>query len=285
MPAQILFGKPVAEKILSVLKADIAVLDPKLVIVQVGENAASASYIKQKLKSCTEVGLRSEHKHLPEKTTLPELMELIEDLNTNADVTGFIVQLPLPKHLAEFVPQVIKAIDPKKDVDGFGAYNLGKVFLSPEFEHLPPATPAGVIEMLKFYKIPIEGAHAVVVGRSNIVGKPLAVMLINRGATVTVCNSKTKDLKRFTLQADILCSAVGSPRMIGKDMVKPGAVVIDIGVSRDEEGLKGDTDFEALKNIASAVTPVPGGVGPLTVASLIRNCVAAKKRQREKERP
>ncbi len=281
MTAQLLAGKPVADALLERLKPDIKKYDPKLVVVQVGEDPASASYIKQKMKSCDAVGMRHEHKHLPDTLTLPDLMNLIAELNADDDVTGFIVQLPLPKHLQPHVPDVIRAIDPQKDADGFGAYNIGKMFLSAEFEHLPPATPSGVIEMLAYYKIAIEGKHAVVVGRSNIVGKPLAIMLLNRGATVTICHSKTKDIAAVTRQADILCCAVGSPKMITKDMVKPGAVVIDIGVSRTAEGLKGDADFDNLQDVASAITPVPGGVGPLTVASLIRNCVTAKKRQKE----
>lgn len=279
MPALLLSGRPVADALLESLKSDVKTLDPKLVVVQVGDDPASASYIKQKLKSCEAVGLRHEHKHLADTTTLPELMTLIEELNTDSDITGFIVQLPLPTQLQPHVPDIIKAIDPKKDIDGFGAYNLGKMFLSTEFEDLPPATPSGVIEILKFYKIAIEGKHAVVVGRSNIVGKPLAIMLLNRGATVTVCHSKTKNLAEITKQADILCAAVGSAKMITADMVKSGAVVVDIGVSRVDGKLCGDVDFDAVSQIASAITPVPGGVGPLTVASLIRNCVTAKKRQ------
>ena len=279
MPATLLSGKPVAERLLESLKAEIKKLDPALVVVQVGNDPASSSYINQKMKSCEAVGMRHQHLHLDEKITLEKLMETIEQLNENPDVAGFIVQLPLPKHLNKHVPEVIRAIDPKKDVDGFGAYNLGKMFLSVEFEHLPPATPSGVIEMLKHYKIEIEGKHAVVIGRSNIVGKPLAVMLLNRGATVTVCHSKTKNLAELTKQADILCAAVGSPNMITKDMVKKGAVVIDIGVSRVDGKLCGDVDFDAVSEVASAITPVPGGVGPLTVASLIRNTVTAKKRQ------
>ncbi len=279
MSATILFGKPVADALLENLKPDVKKLNPKLVIMQVGEDPASASYIRQKLLSCEAVGMRHEHRHLDEKTTLPELLHAIEELNNDADVTGFIVQLPLPKHLQSHVPDVIKAIDPKKDIDGFGAYNLGKMFLSAAFEHLPPATPAGVIEMLAYYKIAIEGKHAVIVGRSNIVGKPLAIMLLNRGATVTICHSHTKNLAEITKQADILCAAVGRPKMITKDMVKKGAVVIDIGMSRTDGKLCGDVDFDAVSTVASAITPIPGGVGPMTVASLIRNCVTAKKRQ------
>ena len=279
MSALLLAGRPVADAILERLKPEVKALNPKLVVVQVGDDPASASYINQKLKSCEAVGMRHEHKHLPNATTLKELMSLIDDLNADADVTGFIVQLPLPKQLNSHVPDVIKAIDPKKDIDGFGAYNLGKMFLSTEFEHLPPATPSGVIEMLNYYNIDIEGKHAVVIGRSNIVGKPLSVMLLNRGATVTICHSKTKNLAEITRQADILCSAIGKPKMITKEMVKEGAVVIDIGVSHVDGKLQGDVDFEKVKYIASAITPVPGGVGPLTVASLIRNCVTAKQRQ------
>lgn len=279
MSALLLAGRPVADAILERLKPEVKALNPKLVVVQVGDDPASASYINQKLKSCEAVGMHHEHRHLPDATTLKELMSLIDDLNIDADVTGFIVQLPLPKHLSAHVPDVIKAIDPKKDIDGFGAYNLGKMFLSTEFEHLPPATPSGVIEMLNYYKIAIEGKHVVVVGRSNIVGKPLAIMMLNRGATVTICHSKTKNLSEITRQADILCSAIGKPAMITKEMVKEGAVVVDIGVSRVDGKLMGDVDFEEVKYRASAITPVPGGVGPLTVASLIRNCVTAKKRQ------
>lgn len=279
MSALLLAGRPVADAVLTSLKNDVKALNPKLVVVQVGEDPASSSYIRQKLKSCEEVGLRHEHKHLKDDTTLNELMNLIQELNTDADVTGFIVQLPLPEKLQPHVPDIIRAIDPKKDIDGFGAYNLGKMFLSTEFEHLPPATPSGVIAMLEHYKIGVSGKHAVIVGRSNIVGKPLAIMLLNRGATVTVCHSKTKNLAEMTKQADILCLAVGSPKMITADMVKKGAVVIDIGVSRIDGKLCGDADFDTVKDVASAITPVPGGVGPLTVASLIRNCVTAKKRQ------
>ncbi len=279
MEVLLLSGRPVADALLESLRSDIKKLDPKLVVVQIGEDPASASYIKQKLKSCEAVGLRHEHKHLSEKTSLEELMNVIDELNSDIDVTGFIVQLPLPKHLQPHVPEVIRAIDPKKDIDGFGAYNLGKMFLSVEFEHLPPATPSGVIELLKYYKLPIESKHAVIVGRSNIVGKPLAIMLLNRGATVTICHSKTKNLSEITKQADILVAAVGSARMITKDMVKKDAVVIDIGVSRVDGKLCGDVDFDAVAEVASAITPVPGGVGPLTVASLIRNCINARKRQ------
>lgn len=283
MSALLLLGKPVADAILESLKSDIRKLDPKLVIVQVGDDPASSSYIKQKLSSCEAVGLRREHKHLEEQTTLKELMKLIDDLNADNDVTGFILQLPLPKKLQSSLPQIIRAFDAKKDIDGFGAYNLGKMFLSKEFEHLPPATPAGIIALLEYYNISVEGKHAVVVGHSNTVGKPLAVMLLNRSGTVTVCHIKTKDLAHHTRQADLLFVAVGKPGLITGDMVKKDAVVIDIGITRTKDGLRGDVDFDAVKEVTSAITPVPGGVGPMTVASLIRNCVRAKKRQLERQ--
>ncbi|MBU0766395.1 bifunctional methylenetetrahydrofolate dehydrogenase/methenyltetrahydrofolate cyclohydrolase [Patescibacteria group bacterium] len=279
MSAIILSGKEASAALLEELKPKVQALDPKLVVVQVGEDPASASYIKQKFKCCEKVGIRSEHKHLSEETSYEDLMKVVEDLNNDDDVTGFIVQLPLPKHLTDKEPEINRAIDPKKDVDGFGAYNLGKMFLSKDFEDLPPATPSGIISLLEYYNIPVEGKHAVIVGRSNIVGKPLAVMLINRSATVTVCNSKTKNLAEITRQADILICAVGKAHFITKDMVKEGAVVIDVGVNRTDDGLKGDVDFDAIAEIASAITPVPGGVGPMTVTSLIRNCVRAKERQ------
>jgi len=277
MTARILSGREAADALLASLKPAVAELDPKLVIVQVGDDPASASYIKQKLKSCEAVGMRHEHKHLPADCTIDTLRQVIGDLNGDPDVTGFIMQLPLPKQLEQYVPEIIASIDPRKDVDGFGTENVGKVFLGVDTEDLPPATPSGVIAMLDHYKIPVSGKHAVVVGRSNIVGKPLAIMLLNRGATVTVCHSKTPDLGAITRQADILCSAVGKAKLITKDMVKPGAVVIDVGVNRVDGKLCGDTDFDAVSEVASAITPVPGGVGPMTVASLIRNTVKAKK--------
>lgn len=281
MPPIILDGRKASEALLESLKPKVQELDPKLVVIQVGDDPASASYITQKLKSCEKVGMRSEHKHLPAETDLETLMGMIDELNVDEDVTGFLVQLPLPKQLQEHVPQIIRQIDPKKDVDGFCAYNLGKMFLSTEFEHLPPATPSGVIEMLDFYNIEIEGKNAVVVGHSNTVGKPLSAMLLNRNATVTTCHIHTKDLASHTREADILAVAVGKPGLITADMVKEGAVVIDIGITRTEDGLKGDVDFDAVQEKVSAISPVPGGVGPMTVASLIRNCVRAKERQIE----
>ena len=282
MTARILSGTEAAGALLERLKPDVSRLDPLLVVVQVGDHPASNSYIKKKLESCAKIGMRHRHLRLPEQTSFPELLAEIERLNADRDVAGFIVQLPLPAHMRGKEPLVIRAIEPAKDVDGFTAYNLGKVFLSAEFEHLPPATSGGVTALLEHYGIEVAGKHVVVVGRSNVVGKPLAVMLLNRDATVTVCHSKTPDLAVHTRQADILIAAVGSPKMITADMVKPGAVVIDVGLARDAEGkLAGDVEFDAVKEIASAITPVPGGVGPMTVASLLRNCVRAAKRRKE----
>lgn len=206
---------------------------------------------------------------------------MIQSLNEDDDVTGFIVQLPLPEHLKKEENDVIEAIAPAKDIDGFTATNIGRMFLGLSGSPTP-ATPTGVLAILDHAAIDVVGLHAVVVGRSNIVGKPLATMLMSRGATVTVCHSKTKDLASITRQADLLCLAVGKPRMITKDMVKPGAVVIDIGVSRVDGKLVGDADFDAIKEHASAITPVPGGVGPLTVACLIQNCVRQAERKAQK---
>lgn len=281
MTPLLLDGKVASAALLDFLKPMVETLDPKLVVVQVGEDPASTSYIKQKVKSCDNVGMRHEHRHLDASTTLEELMSVIDALNADADVTGFFVQLPLPDHLEPHVPDIIKAIDPMKDIDGFGAYNLGKVFLSKEFEHLPPATPSGIVRLLEHFDIEIAGKHAVIVGRSNTVGKPVSIMLLNRNATVSICHSKTADLAAITRQADILIAAVGRPKMITADMVKDSAVVVDVGIHRTDDGLCGDTDFDALQSKVAAISPVPGGVGPMTVASLIRNCVTAKERQME----
>jgi len=283
MSAQILSGEAPARSILDAIRPDVASLDPKLVIVQVGNDPASDSYIRKKLDSCSSIGMRNEHHQFRDNVTQSEIFAEIKALNNDPDVTGYIIQLPLPDHLQKVQPQLFREIDPYKDIDGFTAYNIGKMFLSTEFEHLPPATPAGVIAMLDFYGLPIRKKHAVVVGHSNIVGKPLALMLLNRGATVTVCHEDTVDLAQHTRQADILVTAVGKPGLITADMVKKDVVAIDIGITQTMSGLRGDIDFETVKDIASAITPVPGGVGPMTVASLLKNCVTAKKRQMQKD--
>ena len=279
MPARILLGSPLAESILRDLKKDVKKLDPHLAIVQVGDDEASTVYIGKKLSACEGVGMAASHVHLPKSSSKKKVIAVVETLNAEPDITGILVQLPLPSSLAESTDDILKTIDPKKDVDGLTARNLGKLFIAKEYEHLPPATPAGIIRLLEHERIPLSGMHAVVVGRSNLVGKPLAAMLLNRGATVTVCHSKTKNLASFTRQADLLVSAVGKANLITAEMVKPGAVVIDVGVSRGKDGLQGDVDFAAVKAIAAAITPVPGGVGPMTVASLLQNCVTAKRRQ------
>lgn len=252
-------------------------IHPKLVVILVGQNPASLSYIKQKRKACEKTGIKWEQFDYPESVTTEELIEKINELNANEKVHGILVQLPVPEHV--FEPDVIKAIDPAKDVDGFTAYNLGKMFLSTDFEHLAPCTPLGAIRMLEYYDIDVRGKEAVVVGHSNIVGKPLSTMLLNRGATVTTCHIDTVDLAFHTKRADILCVAVGKVNLITADMVKEGAVVVDIGINRLESGkLVGDCDFEAMKDKVSYITPVPGGAGPMTVACLMENTVKAAKR-------
>ena len=282
MPARILSGKEPADALLASLRPKIQELNPQLVILQIGEEAVSTVYIQRKLAACQKTGMRCEHQTFSFETSFQMLLETIERLNVDTDVSVIIVQLPLPPHLQHTLPLIHRALHPQKDVDGFTAYSLGKMFLGTEFEHLPPATPAGIITLLEHYKIPIAGKHAVIVGRSNIVGKPLGIMLLNRDATVTICHSKTKDISLYSRQADILVAAAGQPKLITADMVKPGAVVVDVGITRMGEGeLVGDVDFEQVKEIASAITPVPGGIGPMTVASLIRNCVRAAERQRE----
>lgn len=279
MSAVLLTGAEAGERILEDVRIRVAALNPLLVIIQVGDDAASNAYIRKKKQACESVGMRCSHEHLDEQTSLEQLIRSIHELNEDTDVSGYILQLPLPSRLSPSLPQIMREIDPKKDVDGFTAYNLGKTFLSAEFEHLPPATPAGIIALLEHYRIEVAGKHVVIVGRSTVVGKPLSVMLVNRDATVTLCHSKTSNLSAHTKCADILVSAVGKPHTITADMVKKNAVVVDVGISRTEDGLTGDVDFESVKNVTSAITPVPGGVGPMTVACLLRNVVRAKERQ------
>lgn len=279
----ILDGKLVASEMYQKLQGDVLNLKkhgvtPKLVIINVGEDPASQSYIRSKAKASEKIGIESEVRKFGENDLDTEgLIAMIEDLNNDSSVHGILVQLPLPKHIYE--PDVLKSILPQKDVDGFTAYNIGKMFLSTEFEHLAPCTPLGIIRLLEYYNIDIEGKEAVVVGRSNIVGKPISIMLLNRGATVTVCHSRTKDLSAHTKRADILVVAVGKAGLITADMVKEGAVVVDVGINREDDGkLTGDVDFESVANKCSYITPVPGGCGLMTVASLMENTVKAAKR-------
>lgn len=275
-------GQKISKEILRDLKEKVAQLHtkhihPKLAVILAGKDPASLSYISRKQKACTYTGIEWEQFDYGTDITTEELIEKIAELNEDEQIHGILVQLPLPEQV--YVPDVIRAIYPKKDVDGFTAYNLGKMFISTEFEHLASCTPLGVIRMLEYHDVKIEGAEVVVVGHSNIVGKPLSMMLLNRNATVTTCHVHTKDLAAHTSRADILCVGVGKPNLITADMVKKGAVVIDIGINRLDDGkLVGDTDFDAVKEKAKLITPVPGGVGPMTVACLMENTVKAAKR-------
>lgn len=281
--AQILDGRAVSDSLLAEVSQEVEALkskgvSPKLVVVVVGEDPASAVYVGKKEEACKKVGMLSERVALPDSITQEELLKKIDELNKDASVTGMIVQLPLPAGIE--APLVIKAIDPYKDVDGFHAYNVGKMFLSKDFEDMAPCTPKGITKILDFYKIDVAGMDAVVIGRSNIVGKPMTAMLLNRDATVTCCHSRTKDLGRFTRTADLVVVAVGRPKFLQADMVKEGAIVIDVGMHRMEDGkLCGDADLESMKDKVAAYTPVPGGVGPMTVACLLMNTVTAAKKQ------
>ncbi len=245
---------------------------PGLAVVIVGEDPASQVYVRNKHRACTEVGFYSEVHALPESTTQEELLALIARLNANPAIHGILVQLPLPKHIDENA--VILAIDPAKDVDAFHPYNVGRI-LTGNYDFVP-CTPAGVMEILKYYHIEIAGRECVVVGRSNIVGKPQALLLLEKNGTVTVCHSHTRNLAEVTRRADILVVAVGRPHFIGPDMVKEGAVVIDVGINRLPDGkLAGDVDYDAVAPKTYAITPVPGGVGPMTISMLLRNTMSA----------
>ncbi len=251
-------------------------ITPGLAVVIVGDDPASRVYVNNKKKACEVVGFKSEEYALPAKTTQEELLDLVKTLNTKEDINGILVQLPLPKHLDD--KAVIEAIDPKKDVDAFHAVNVGKIMLG-EYDFLP-CTPAGVMEMLHSYDIPVEGKECVVIGRSNIVGKPMGMLLLHENGTVTICHSRTKNLAEVCRRADILVAAVGIPKFVKADMVKDGAVVIDVGMDRDENGkLCGDVDFENVKDKCSFITPVPGGVGPMTISTLMKNTFKACKLQ------
>ena len=244
---------------------------PVLATVIVGDDPASAIYVRAKHKACEEVGMRSVHHGLLAETSESELIELVDELGLDSDVDGILVQLPLPDHINP--DRVIAAIDPGKDVDGLTPVNAG--LLAHGAPGFVPCTPAGVMELLAREGVELEGAEAVVVGRSKLVGVPVARLLLAANATVTVCHSRTRDLAATCRRADLLVAAVGVPRLIGADAVKPGAVVIDVGVNRTDEGLVGDVDFEAVSEVAAAITPVPGGVGPMTIAMLLVNTLVA----------
>jgi methylenetetrahydrofolate dehydrogenase (NADP+)/methenyltetrahydrofolate cyclohydrolase len=248
-------------------------LDVTLAVIQVGADPASTVYVGNKKKACEYVGIHSLAYELPEETTEKELLELVEKLNKDDTVHGILVQLPLPSHIDE--DKVIRMISPKKDVDGFHPQSVGALSIGqPGFVS---CTPAGIIQLLKRSGVQIDGRECVIVGRSNIVGKPMALLMLRENATVTICHSHTKNLKEVTSRADILIVAIGKPKFITKDYVKPGAVVIDVGIHRGENNkLCGDVDFDDVEPVASAITPVPGGVGPMTIAMLMNNCVEGK---------
>ncbi|MBO5207147.1 MAG: bifunctional methylenetetrahydrofolate dehydrogenase/methenyltetrahydrofolate cyclohydrolase FolD [Clostridia bacterium] len=249
---------------------------PGLAVILVGNNPASEVYVRNKHKACLEVGITSYQIELPEETTEEELLKKIDELNGDACVHGILVQLPLPKHISE--ERIIEAISPKKDVDAFHPVNVGKITVG-NYQFLP-CTPAGIIELLDFYNVDVSGKSCAVIGRSNIVGKPMMLLLTEKNGTVTLCHSRTKNLSQITKNADILVVAIGKPKFVTADMVKDGAVVIDVGINRLPDGkLSGDVDFEGVEKKASMITPVPGGVGPMTITMLLRNTLTAAKQK------
>ena len=275
--AKLLMGKEVSDRIKNEMKEQVKELkargiNPGLAVILVGEDPASKVYVSNKKKACEYIGINSFEYKLPEETTEGELIELIKKLNNDNAVSGILCQLPVPKHINE--EAIINAIDPKKDVDAFHPINVGKI-MTGNYDFVP-CTPAGVMELIKESGIDVCGKECVVVGRSNIVGKPMSMLLLHQNGTVTVCHSRTKDLKEKTKSADILVAAVGIPNFITGDMIKEGAVVIDVGINRiAPKTLVGDVDFETAKEVAGAITPVPGGVGPMTIAMLMKNTLKA----------
>ncbi|MBQ6143871.1 MAG: bifunctional methylenetetrahydrofolate dehydrogenase/methenyltetrahydrofolate cyclohydrolase FolD [Clostridia bacterium] len=277
----IIDGKSIAEKIKNDLKTEILELKskgiiPTLAVVLVGENSASKIYVRNKKKACEEIGIYSEEFNLPENTSEDELIDLIEKLNSNSDINGILVQLPLPLHINE--KKIAEAIDPIKDVDVFNPINTGRLISGDTT--LIPCTPKGIAELFDYEKISLKGKHCVIIGRSNIVGKPLAMLMLQKDATVTICHSKTKNLEKICQNADIIIAAIGKPKFITKNMVKNGCVIIDVGINRNKDGtICGDADFDEVKDIASYITPVPGGVGPMTIAMLLENTIITTKMQ------
>ena len=279
--ATILDGKALSAQCKETIRKEVEELAakgcrPGMAVVLVGENPASKVYVRNKEKDCQECGIYSAMYHLPEETTEKELLELLDTLNHDASIHGILVQLPLPKQINS--QRVIEAIDPQKDVDAFHPTNVG--YLTQGMPRFAPCTPAGIVKLMEAYKIDPAGKHCVVIGRSNIVGKPMALLLLQKNGTVTICHSGTKDLKAQTLQADILISAVGKTGFVTEDMVKDGAVVIDVAMNRNAEGkLCGDVDYAAVSQKASAIAPVPGGVGPMTRVMLLENTLTACRQQ------
>lgn len=281
---ELINGKEISARTLEEIKGDVAALGEKgvdccLAVIIVGNDPASRVYVNNKKKACANVGIKSLEYALPEETTTEELLALIEKLNADKAVNGILCQLPVPRHIDKNA--VLERILPEKDVDCFHPVNVGKLSLGKGT--LLPCTPAGIIRMLDVTGIDLKGKHCVVIGRSDIVGKPMAMLLLQKDATVTVCHSKTADLPSITRQADVLIAAVGRAKFVTADMVKPGAVVIDVGMNRNEDGkLCGDADFDAVAPLCSAITPVPGGVGPMTITMLMRNTVTAAEEQSRK---
>jgi methylenetetrahydrofolate dehydrogenase (NADP+)/methenyltetrahydrofolate cyclohydrolase len=281
--SKILDGKAVSANLRAKVKTQVEELSAQgisvgLAVILVGENPASKIYVANKKKACEEAGIKSFEYTMDESTTEEELIALIKTLNAQENVNGILCQLPLPPHIDE--QSVIAAISPEKDVDAFCVSNVGRIMIG-DYDFLP-CTPAGIIEILDYYGIEIEGKNCVVIGRSNIVGKPMAMLLLHRNGTVTVCHSKTKNLADITKNADILVSAVGKAGFVTADMVKKGAVVIDVGMNRTDGKLCGDVCFEEVAEIADYITPVPGGVGPMTISVLLKNTLTAAKRQNER---
>lgn len=272
-------GKQISKDIKEELKEEVASLAAQrrkccLAVIQVGNDPASSVYVGNKKKACAYIGIESLAYELPEETTEDELLEIIDKLNKDTNVHGILCQLPLPKQINE--DHIIKAISPKKDVDGFHPQNVGALVIGEQ--GFVSCTPAGIIQLLKRSNIEMDGKHCVVVGRSNIVGKPMSLLMLRENATVTICHSHTKNLEEICKEADILIVAIGKPQFIGKEYVKKGAVVIDVGIHRDENNkLCGDVKFDEVEPVASYITPVPGGVGPMTIAMLMHNCVEAMK--------
>ena len=281
--AKILDGKMLSAKIKEDIRKETEELkakgiNPGLAVIIVGDDPASRVYVNNKKKACEACGFYSEEHALPAETTEEELLKLIDELNNRKDINGILVQLPLPKGIDS--EKVLLAIRPEKDVDAFHPVNVGKIMIG-NFDFLP-CTPAGVMELIHLTDIDVAGKECVVIGRSNIVGKPQAMLLLHENATVTICHSRTKDLKEVTKRADIIVAAVGKAKFVTRDMVKEGAIVIDVGMNRDENGkLCGDVDYESVEPVASAITPVPGGVGPMTIAMLMKNTIKAAIIQQE----
>lgn len=280
--AKIISGKIVSQRVSNDVKRETESIKakngivPGLAVVIVGDDPASRVYVNNKKKACAEVGFKSEEYALPAETTQEELIALVKKLNASPEINGILVQLPLPKHINE--KAVIEAISPEKDVDAFHVSNVGRIMIGDY--HFLPCTPAGVMELIHSENIEICGKNCVVIGRSNIVGKPMAMLLLHENGTVTITHSRTKNLSEITRNADILVAAVGKPKFVTGDMVKNGAVVIDVGMDRDENGkLCGDVDFDSVEPKASYITPVPGGVGPMTIAMLMKNTLMAAKIQ------